>query len=128
MRTLALVALLSLAGCAFAQKHPAVTAGIVAGVVGFGGCEFDNAKVSTCALIGVGAAAFLGGITGLVTLFADTEDHALPPDYSDEPPLGTIRVRTHTEAPPGLPTGTEPVTAPAPPGDAGVLAPDAAAP
>jgi hypothetical protein len=92
--------LLALAGCGFAQRHPAITAGIVGGVVGGLSCEIDNpAKQAYCGLIAGGAAAFLGGITGLVTLFADTSDHELPP-VDDEDDGDEVRVHTSTPPPP----------------------------
>lgn len=97
---LALVLVL-LCGCEFSQKHPAVTVGIASGIVGFGGCELDEVKAKTCAEIGGAAAVFLGGIAALVTLFADTEDHELPPD-EEMLPSGAVKVRTHTLLPPGL--------------------------
>jgi len=95
-----------LGGCAFAQKHPAITAGIVAGTIGFGACEMSVEKAKTCAAIGLVTGAALGGITGLVTLFADTSAHELTND--DE---GDIIVAPQNDEPPGLPV------------DAGVVAP-----
>ena len=83
MNRLALV--LALAGCAFSQKHPAVTAAITGAVVGGLACEIDSpAEQSTCGIIAGGAAVFLGGITALVTLFADPSDHELPPPSDEE--------------------------------------------
>jgi hypothetical protein len=101
MRALSIAGLFALAGCTFAQKHPGVTVGVVAGVVGSGACLMAVEKLDTCALIGGIAGVGLGGITGLVTLFADTEDHSLPPfaEEDDDTPI----IRTTTEPPPGLP-------------------------
>jgi len=94
------VLLIMLAGCGFAQKHPGVTVGLVAGTMGFGACELSVEKIGTCSAIGGAAGLVLGGITGLVTLLADTSAHEL--DLEEETPEYT-RVRTRTAPPPGLP-------------------------
>lgn len=99
MKWLPVLALL--VSCEFSQKHPAVPIGIAGGIVGFGGCEMDQVKVSTCGEIGGIVAIGLGGLAALVTLFADTEDHSLPPD-EEMLPSGAVRVRTHAQLPPGL--------------------------
>ena len=91
----------------FAKNHPGVTIGATAGVIGFGACAMAVDKVGTCAIIGGSAALVLGGITGLVTMFADTNAHELPPF---EEGLEDNVIRTQPEPPPGLP-------------DAGVLPP-----
>ena len=98
--------LIVLGGCGFAQKHPGITAGVVAGTLGFGFCEMSVEKAKECAEVGLVAGAALGGITGLVTLFADTSAHELKND--DE---GDIIVAPPNDEPPGLPV------------DAGVVAP-----
>jgi hypothetical protein len=82
---------IALSGCGFVQKHPAVAAGIFGGSIGFTACAIDSAKIPTCAIIGGSAAVFLGGIMTLVTLFADTQDHSLPPEEPEEPAI--VRVR-----------------------------------
>jgi len=105
MKRVALLVLL--AGCTFAKNHPGVTIGATAGVIGFGACGMAVDKLGTCAIIGGSAALVLGGITGLVTMFADTNAHELPPF---EEGLDDNVIRTQTEPPPGLP-------------DAGVMVP-----
>jgi hypothetical protein len=101
MKAAALVVAFALLGsCAFSQKHPGVTVGIVAGVVGFGACGLAVEKLGTCSLIGGAAGLALGGITGLVTMFADTSAHELPP-FLEEEEQGVVRTRT--APPPGLP-------------------------
>jgi hypothetical protein len=75
------------ANCTFSQRHPAITAGIVGGAIGFSACAVDNARMKTCAIVGGGAAVFLGGIMALVTMFADTTDHSLPSDEEEEPEI-----------------------------------------
>lgn len=108
--------LLAVAGCGFAQKHPAVTIGITAGIVGFGACGMAVEKLDTCSLIGAGAGLGLGGVTGLAMLFANEEEHALPPFQEED---GVIR--EGTPPPPGLPVDAGvPEIAPVVRPDAGV--------
>lgn len=90
-----------LGDCAFAQKHPGVTVGITTGAIGFGACELSVERVGTCAAIGGVAGLVLGGITGLVTLFADTSAH----DLSNLDEEEQERVPAGTPPPPGLPPG-----------------------
>jgi hypothetical protein len=116
--TRALVAVLALAACScgFAQKHPAVTVGVVAGTLGFVMCAPAVEKQTTCLAIGAIAGLALGGITGLVTTFADTSAHELVEE--PEPPIVRRKPRPATDdgagphdttppADPGAP-GTEP--------------------
>lgn len=120
------VMLLVVGGCGFAQKHPGVTIGIVAGTLGFGACELSVEKIGTCSAIGGAVGLALGGITGLVTAVADTSAHAL--DLEDEE---QERVPTGTPPPPGLPPDAgvpetlDGATSDVPP-DAGMSPPDAA--
>ena len=90
--------LLAVTGCGFAQKHPAVTIGITAGIVGFGACGMAVEKLDTCSLVGGAAGVGLGGITGLALLLGGEDDHALPPFQEED---GVIR--EGTPPPPGLP-------------------------
>jgi hypothetical protein len=83
----ALVLALALGGCAFAQKHPGVTTGIVAGTIGFTSCWLGVEKLGTCSAIGLGVGVALGGITGLVTTLADTGAHTPMPMTPDEQPF-----------------------------------------
>lgn len=122
-RAAILVTLVLVGGCAFSQKHPGVTVGIVAGSIGFGACGLAVEKLGTCSAIGGAAGLVLGGITGLVTMFADTSAHELPPleeEQDDEPFVR--RVKSTTEPPPGLPVdaGVPMVPLDAGAGDAGL--------
>jgi len=124
MNRAALVVLaLALGGCAFAQKHPGVTIGVTAGVIGFSACAIAVEKLDTCALIGGIAGVGLGGLTGLVTMFADTNDHSIPPFEEEE---DDAVIRSRTEPPPGLPDAGVGSTAPGATVDASVGQPDAA--
>ena len=111
-RAIALTAALAIAapGCEFAVKHPAITAGLASGIIGFGGCELDAQRAGPCALAGGIVGVGLGGIAALV-LWAvgdrNTDpDAAAIPDPStgaigDEPVR--VRVRAKQELPPDCP-------------------------
>lgn len=97
---------LALVGCA---RHPVATVAIGAGSVGLLTCEANSASLwnshdaahtqATCGIFTAGAALFLGGLTALITHFADSE--ATPPPADEQMlPSGVLRVRTHSEAPP----------------------------
>ena len=60
---LAMVCALSTQGCGFAVKHPAVTAGITAGTLGFTTCKLASDNWAACGYVGGGAAALLGLVT-----------------------------------------------------------------
>lgn len=112
-RALALVALLGVGSCSFAQKHPAVTIGAVVGTLTLGMCSLNVSDKVDCLIAGGIAGAGLGGITGLVYLLADT--NAKEPDpYLNE---GDPRYQSVTPPPPGLPAELQV--------DAGVPMPDA---
>jgi len=112
---------LALASCESAVKHPAITAGIVGGAIGFGSCEMDSVAAKTCAVIGGSTALFLGGVAALVTLLLDTGDHSVP---VDEAPFEGLP--PDEAAPPPTTNGAfmPPVVGHAP-ADAGVSAADA---
>jgi hypothetical protein len=89
---------LTLGSCEFAQKHPAITVGIVTGTIALLPCLPAVEHPTTCLAISAAAGVALGGITGLVTTFADTTDHSLPPDEELE---DSRRIHTTTPPPPG---------------------------
>lgn len=96
--TRAALLVLALGSCAFAQKHPAITAGIAAGTIALVPCLPAVAEPTTCLAIGGIAGLAIGGITGLVTTFADTNAHELPP--FEEPDRPIVREKTKTPPPP----------------------------
>ena len=127
-RAPALVLVFALAGCTFAQKHPGVTTGLVAGTIAFGMCGLAVEKLGDCAKVGAVAGVGIGGITGLVTTFFTTSATEMPQDEEDAP----IRRIKSQGPPPGpyLPPDPNPLPQAALP-DAGVPAPapaDAALP
>ncbi|MCX5741291.1 MAG: hypothetical protein NT062_02195 [Proteobacteria bacterium] len=100
--TVLLVAIAGLASCDFAIKHPATTAAIAGGTLGFGTCQLEVGKPGTCAVVGGSTAAFLGLVAGLAmwTMGGDGDEHVLydPPDEA---------VRGGAEATDGSPDGTQ---------------------
>jgi hypothetical protein len=86
-RTLLVVALASTLSCKFAVKHPAVTAGAVAGTLGLASCELASSEHGKCFAI-----SGLGGLgIGLLAAFA------LWLGYEDADPVT------------GVPPGQEPI-------------------
>ncbi len=128
MRALALllcVAIVGSSGCEFGVRHPAVTAGILGGVVGLGTCEIgtDFESNKACALIGGGAAALLGGVVALAILLGG-EGHTVLQEPMTEEPVPIVRDKKRAPAPAPDPA---PGPAPAPAPDVPAPAPDAPA-
>jgi hypothetical protein len=123
---LVLVTVVALGSCTFGQKHPGVTIGAATGSMAFVMCGIEVEEGGTCAAVGGLAGLAIGGITGLVTMLADTTDHTF-----DEP-APPIMHRRQVEEPPGPYLPPEPNAVPvmidagvvdaapvdAPPGDA----------
>jgi len=107
-----------LGGCGFAVKHPAATAAIVGGSLGFGLCELNVGRHGTCAIVGGSAGAFLGIVAAVAmwTMGGNEEEHAL---Y--EPLLPGETDPVQGGATDGSPDGTEvdaagrPIDPPPPP-------------
>ena len=88
---LAMACALSTPGCGFAVKHPAITAGIAAGTLGFTTCKLASDNWAACGYAGGGAAAFLGLVTwAALWLGGDGDstglDEPLPPLLEEGPP------------------------------------------
>jgi hypothetical protein len=89
---LATACALSTQGCGFAVKHPAVTAGIAAGALGFTTCKLASDSWASCGYVGGGAAAFLGLVTAAALWLGGDgdstglDDEPLPPLLEEGPP------------------------------------------
>jgi hypothetical protein len=116
LAALAVATALASTTCGSAVRHPAITAGIVGGVIGFGACEMEGSPTGTCGLIGGGAGVFLGGIAALVLLMFPPGEHQI---LSGEPePMQVYGSRAHR-----LDAGVDAMAVPvpiAPMADAGV--------
>lgn len=118
MRALALVVAISVSGCAFAVKHPAVTAGIFGGTVALGSCEIgtDFENHGACGIIGGAGALALFGIVGLAILLGGEGHTVLVGEETAPPPI--VREKKSPPPPPPTPTPTsepQPTPSPSPP-------------
>jgi hypothetical protein len=119
---IALAAGLPSAGCESAVKHPAVTAGIVGGTLGFATCKLASDNYGACLAVSGSAAAFLGLVAAAALwLGGDGSSPAIEEDQvqplpADNPPR---RRRRHPPAEPPAepaPAATSPAApTPAPP-------------
>lgn len=117
MRALAFALVLSVTGCAFAVKHPAITAGIVGGTVAFGTCELGTGfeSTGTCSIIGGAAAVGLAGIVALAIVLGGDGHTVLVGEETAPPPI--VREKKPAPAPapePPVPTEPPPPATPAP--------------
>lgn len=114
MRATSIALLFALCGCNFAVKHPATTAGVVAGTVALGTCELasndDKKCLITSGAVGVGLALIAG-----VALWLGSEDEEVTTTSKPPPKIDWSKVPDTTP--------TEPTKAPAPPPDAGAPPP-----
>lgn len=115
------VLVFGLAGCTFATKHPAATAGIAAGSMGFTTCFIAVEKLDSCGAVGGIAALGIFGITWLATTFLVTDADELEEQEAQD---SMRRVKSEGE-PPGEYVPPEPNPLPATAIDAGVPPPDA---
>jgi hypothetical protein len=105
MRRAALVTALALTtgSCEFAQKHPAVTAGLTAGGMAFFGCEADGVDFTPCAKVTGVVGLGLFAVTFLATTFLTTSEDTEPVAVEGDQEMtqgGAIKVHTHTAPPP----------------------------
>jgi len=123
MKRVVVAALLvfGLAGCTFATKHPAATAGIAAGTMGFTTCFIAVEKLDSCGAVGGVAALGIFGITWLATTFLVSNADELEEQEAQD---SMRRVKSDGE-PPGEYLPPEPNPLPATAIDAGVPMPDA---
>ena len=124
----ALAAGLPSAGCESAIKHPAITAGIVGGTLGFTTCKLGSDNTAACLAVTGGAAAFLGLVAAAALWLGGDgnpsviEEEPVQPLPADGPPR---RRRHHPAAEPAPATPAPATPAPAAPAPA---APAPAAP
>lgn len=113
MRALALTLCITITGCAFGVKHPAITIGLTTGVIGLGSCELATEFDSngTCAIVGGGAGLAIGAIVALAILLGG-EGHTV---LVEEPPPPLERDKKKQPPPPPEPTEPAPAPAPTPP-------------
>jgi hypothetical protein len=105
--------------CGFAVKHPAITAGVVAGSLGFATCKLASDNYAACGLVAGGAGAFLGLVTAAALwLGGDGNSSALdeqaePLPEEDQPPLPVALPPDPPTTPStGSPVGPSPATPP----------------
>ena len=123
MRVTALALIVSLSSCEFAVKHPAATAGIVGGTLGFSTCEIGTGAHGACAAVGAGAALLLGGAV-FVAMLLGGEGNTVLIDPTDEqgpepPSIDDVPPPVPTAPPPDAPAAepapdATPVPAPQP--------------
>jgi hypothetical protein len=125
---IALAAGLPSVGCESAIKHPAITAGIVGGTLGFTTCKLGSDNLGACLAVSGGAAAFLGLVAATALWLGGDgnpsviEEEPVQPLPADDAP----RRRRHPSPaqPPAEPATPPASTSPAP----AVPAPAAPAP
>jgi hypothetical protein len=135
---LGLAAGLPLAGCESAVKHPAITAGIVGGTLGFTTCKLGSDNNTACLAVTAGTAAFLGLVAAAALWLGGDgspsviEEEQVRPLPTDEPPGRRRRLpgQAPAEAPavPGTAPAAPAAPAPAAPAPATPAAPAPAAP
>jgi hypothetical protein len=81
-------------GCGFAVRHPAVTAGLVAGTLTLGTCELESPEHGTCfAAAGIAGAALGLIAAGALWLGSSGEDSVLQPPPEPAPPIRPAQQR-----------------------------------
>jgi hypothetical protein len=100
--------------CGFAVKHPAITAGVVAGSLGFATCKLASDNYAACGLVAGGAGAFLGLVTAAALWLGGDgnssalDEQALPEE--DQPPMPVALPPDPPST--GSPVGPSPATPP----------------
>ncbi len=105
-------ALATTPGCAFAIEHPAVTAGAVAGTLGFATCKLASDSYGACALVGGGAAALLS-LVAATALWLGGDGHSTAVEAQAQPLPEDSRPRRRQRRPPAepdLPTSPSPTS------------------
>lgn len=113
---IALAAGLPSLGCESAIKHPAITAGIVGGTLGFTTCKLGSDNLGACFAVSGSAAAFLGLVAAAALWLGGDGNSSV---IEDEPVLplpadGAPRRRRHHPPAQPAPEPTPASTTPAP--------------
>lgn len=114
------LAALPAAGCASAVKHPAITAGIVGGTLGFGTCKLASDSYGACAAVGGAAGAFLAAVAAAAIWLGGEGNSVMAEEQAQ--PLPDDRPRRERQ---GAPPADEPAEDPAAPPSAPAPAPTA---
>jgi hypothetical protein len=107
-----LAALPPATGCAFAVKHPAVTAGIVGGTLALGTCKLASDNYGACFAVGGGAGAFLGVVAAAALWLGGDGHTVLVEDQAQPLPEDGRPIKRHRRAP----AAPDPTPAPPAPG------------
>ncbi|HEY4242000.1 MAG TPA: hypothetical protein VGM88_19405 [Kofleriaceae bacterium] len=113
-RAVALVAALSLGSCAFAVKHPAITAGLAGGALAGGLCELNVSDQKACALTTAGAGVGLAAIV-LLAILIGGDGHTILVTDPDQPQPQQPLAPDPIPGPPGASLPPPPAPPPAPP-------------
>ena len=133
IKNLVIVALLGQLSCNFAVKHPATTAGIVAGTVALTTCELASEDHKNCFIAGGAVGLGLALVAGFA-LWLGTEDEPAPaasepPPKTDWSKIPDTTPKEPTKAPSaGPPVEPTPTFEPTPPPPMDAGAPSDAAP
>lgn len=118
------LAALPATGCESAVRHPAVTAGIVGGTLGFGTCKLASDSYPACFAVGGGAGAFLAVVAAAALWFGGDGNTVMVEEQAK--PLPDARPRHRSPSPDGDANADPGTVPPAPPPNA--PPPNAAAP
>jgi hypothetical protein len=70
--------------CAYAVRHPAITAGVVGGALGMGSCKLASDNLGACAAVGGATAAFLG-LVAAAAIWLGGEGSTAPIEETAQP-------------------------------------------
>ena len=115
---LVIVLLGSLGSCGFAVKHPAITAGIVAGSVALGSCELASADQKSCFVISGSVGVSLAVVTAVALWLGYEDADPVPVEPGGDPTNlapAPVFVPTPDQGPPVTKPPPEP--RPQPPAD-----------
>jgi len=111
---IALAAGLPSLGCESAVKHPAITAGIVGGTLGFTTCKLGSDNLGACLAVSGGAAAFLGLVAATALWLGGDGNPSLIEDEPVQPLPADGAPRRRRHHPPAQPAPEPAPATPAP--------------